>query len=186
LLYSVINVKLDGSNVVNESQQQFYAEPNDIWKISLLLYSLRVKVSDGLFGSAAGKSVNLIYPDGQVNNYQLDPSGWVEIHGLARGNYSVEVVGAKGLGNHIPVALSRNQEANIMVLTYTDLSIAGFIGVLIALALLLYGRRGTLIASLKKRQSTPQRADNALILADEIQPANNTGMPQKDELIKWS
>ncbi len=186
LLYSVINVKLDGSNVVNESQQQFYAEPNDIWKISLLLYSLRVKVSDGLFGSAAGKSVNLVYPDGQVNNYQLDPSGWVEIHGLARGNYSVEVVGAKGLGNHIPVALSRNQDANIKVLTYTDLSIAGFIGVLIALALLLYGRRGTLIASLKKRQSITQRADNALILADEIQPANNTGMPQKDELIKWS
>jgi hypothetical protein len=57
---------------------------------------------------------------------------------------------------------------------------------LIALALLLYGRRGTLIASLKKRQRTTQRADNALILTDEIQPANNTGMPQKDELIKWS
>ncbi len=99
LLYSVINVKLDGSNVVNESQQQFYAEPNDTWKISLLLYSLKVKVSDGLFGSAAGKSVNLLYPDGQVTNYPLDTSGWVEVHGLARGSYSIEVVGAKGLGN---------------------------------------------------------------------------------------
>lgn len=186
LLYSVINVKLDGSNVVNESQQQFYAEPNDTWKISLLLYSLRIRVDDGLFGSPAGKSINLLYPNGQVNNYPLDPTGAVEIHGLARGNYTIQVAGARGLGNRMPVALSRNQDANIKVLTYTDLGIVGTLGIFVALALLLYGRRGILLSSLRKRQQTVRGANNALLRADDIRPAEGQRMAPKDELIKWS
>jgi hypothetical protein len=186
LLYSVINVKLDGSNVVNESQQQFYAEPNDTWKISLLLYSLKIKVNDGLFGSAAGKSINLLFPNGQVSNYPLDTSGQVEIHGLARGNYSIEVVGTRGLGNKMPVALSRNQDANIKVLTYTDLGIVGTLGFLTALALLIYGRRGVLLSSLRNRQRMVRKADHALLSADDIQPAEKQGKPPRDELIKWS
>ena len=186
LLYSVINVKLDGSNVVNESQQQFYAEPSDTWKISLLLYSLQIKVSDGLFGSTVGKSVNLLFPDGQVNNYPLNPNGAVEIHGLARGNYTIQVVGAQGLGNRMPVALSRNQAANIKVLTYMDLGIVGTLGFVFALALLIYGRRGILMTNLRKRQQSVQRAGNSLLLSDDIQPAERQGTSANDELIKWS
>jgi hypothetical protein len=186
LLYSVINVKVDGSNVVNSSQQQFYAGPNDTWKITLLLYSLRVKVSDGLFGSASGKSINLHYPDGQVTNYPLDSAGIVEIHGLARGNYTIEIIGVKGLGNRIPVALSRNQNANVKVLTYVDISIVGFIGVLIALSLLLYGRRKSLISARLKRQHTIPGVDGPLFVSDGIQSAENNPAPPKDEIIKWS
>jgi hypothetical protein len=141
MLYSVISVKLDGSNVVNASQQQFYAEPNDTWKISLLLYSLQVQVQDGLFGSAVGKSINLLYPDGEVKNFQLDKNGAVAIHGLARGNYTIEVLGVRGLGNKTPVALSRNQNASMKILTYMDIGIIGAFGLAVALALLLFGRR---------------------------------------------
>jgi hypothetical protein len=186
LLYSVINVKVDGSNVVNSSQQQFYAEPNDTWKITLLLYSLQVRVSDGLFGSAAGKSINLLFPDGEVSNYPLDAAGSAEIHGLARGNYTIEVVGAKGLGNRIPVALSRNQNASIKVLTYTDIGIISIIGFLIALSLLIYGRRKSLISTLKNRQQTSQGEASPLLVSDGIQSAENDPASPKDEIIKWS
>jgi hypothetical protein len=186
LLYSVVSVKLDGSNVVNEAQQQFYAEPNDTWKISLLLYSLRVNVNDGIFGSATGKSINLVFPNGQINNYPLDPTGQVEIHGLARGNYSIQVMGTRGLGTKVPVALSRNQNDTIKVLTYTDVGIVGIFGFFVALALLLYGRRALLLSTLRKRQRTIRRADNAMLLSDDIQPAEKQGTPPKDELIKWS
>ncbi len=187
MLYSVINVTLDGSNVVNSSQQQFYAEPNDTWKISLLLYELHIKVSDGLFGSATGRSVNLLFPNGKIVNYPLDSTGNVDIHGLARGNYTMQVVGAAGLGNRMPVALSRNQEANFKILTYTDVGIIGSLGLFVALGLILYGRRRILFSTIRTRQQSVQRAGNhALLLQDDIQPADSSNTPPKNEIIKWS
>jgi hypothetical protein len=86
----------------------------------------------------------------------------------------------------MPVALSRNQDANIKVLTYTDLGIVGILGFLMALALLFYGRRSLFLSSLRRRQRTVRRAGNALMLADDIQPAEQQGKRPKDELIKWS
>jgi hypothetical protein len=186
LLYSVISVKVDGSNVVNASQQQFYAEQNDNWKISLLLYSLTVKVNDGLFGSATGNSINLVYPNGEVKNYLLDKTGSVQIHGLARGNYSVEAVGAKGLGNKMPVALSRNQDANMKVLTYMDIGIMGFLGFLVALALFLFGRRQVLIKMIRTQQQLEPSRQGSLLEVDEILPADGNSAPPKDEVVKWS
>ncbi len=185
LLYSVVNVKLDGSNVVNESQQQFYAEPNDNWKITLLLYSLKVTVHDGLFGSPIGKSVDIVYPDDQVKNYPLDSTGSVEIHSLARGNYTVKAVGVSGMGNTMPVALSRSQAATMKVLTYFDIAVVGILGGIIALALLLYGRRETLLPALMQRRTLPSM-DQALLEVDDILPADGKGAQPKDELIKWS
>jgi hypothetical protein len=140
LLYSVLSVTVDGSNVVNQSQQRFYTYPRENWPISLLLYSLRISAKDGLFGSPVGKSVNVEFPDGRVLNYPLDQTGMVEIPSLARGNYYIELVGANGLSNRTPVALSRNQDISTKVVTYLDLTIAGALGAFIALGLLLYGR----------------------------------------------
>lgn len=187
MLYSVLSVKLDGSNVVNASQQQFYAEPNDNWKISLLLYSLQVKVSDGLFGTPVGKSINLLYPNGQNKAFPLDRTGSVEIHGLARGNYTVQIMGAKGLGNKMPVALSRNQSADMKILTYVDVGIIGFLGFVVAIAMLIYGRRQVFLKMLRNQQQpvTPH-PQNALLDTNEILPADGKNAPPKDEVIKWS
>jgi hypothetical protein len=140
LLYSVLSVTVDGSNVVNQSQQRFYTYPVENWPISLLLYSLRINARDGLFDSPAGKSVNVEFPNGQVVNYPLDQTGTVEIHSLARGIYYTELVGTYGLSNRTPVALSRNQDVNTKVITYLDLTAVGVLGAFIALGLLLYGR----------------------------------------------
>ncbi len=151
LLYSVISVTIDGSSVVNQAQQKFYANQNDTWPISLLLYSLQVEVKDVLFGTPVGEAVELEYPDKQVKTYPLGPLKTAEIHSLARGIYHLEVTGTNGLNTTIPVALSRNQKVSVTVVTYQDLAVAGTIGVIAALGLVLYGRPW-LIGNLFKRK----------------------------------
>jgi hypothetical protein len=140
LLYSVLTVTVDGSNVVNQSQQKFFTYPVENWPISLLLYSLRINAKDGLFGNPVGKSVNVQFPDGRIQNYPLDKSGSVEIRSLARGNYFVELVGTYGMSNKTPVALSRNQDVNTKVITYLDITVVALMGAILAAGLFLYGR----------------------------------------------
>ncbi len=149
LLYSVVSVKVDGSNVVNQSQQRFYTHSNETWPISLLLYSLRISAQDGMFGSAVGKSVNVEFPNGQTTNYPLNSTGTVDIHSLARGMYYIDLVGAHGLDSRIPVALSRNQTVQTKIITYLDLTVFALLGALVAVGLLLYGRPWILHAALR-------------------------------------
>lgn len=151
LLYSVIDVMVDGSNVVNKSQQRFYTHPGDNWEISLLFYTMRIDARDGLFGNKLGKSVNLEFPDGSVKNYPLK-NGVAEITSLPRGIYTIEFVGIKGMSNRTPVALSRDQDVHTKVITYLDMVVVGLLGVLVALGMLFYGRPKLIRALLGRRQ----------------------------------
>ncbi len=188
LLYSVISVMTDGSNVVNSSQQQFYALPNDTWKISMLLYSINLSASDGLFNFPTGKSINLVAPDGTVKNYPLDPTGSVEIHSLARGSYSIQLVGVTGLGNRTPVALSRNQNVSIKEVSVLDMGVLGVIGTMLTLGLLLYGRPRMFSFLVRRNQPKVMAFQEALIETDgeDALQIKRQGDRQNDELIKWS
>jgi hypothetical protein len=151
LLYSVISVTIDGSSVVNQAQQRFFANPNDNWSISLLLYSLHVEVKDALFGIPIGETVSLDFPDGKIVDYPLDNLKKVDIRSLARGIYHINVTGINGLHTTIPVALSRNTQVNVSIVTYLDLAVAGTIGVITALGLVIYGRPWLIGNLLKKK-----------------------------------
>jgi hypothetical protein len=140
LLYSVNSVTIDGSNVVNSAQQRFYAKADDTWSISLLLYSLHITARDALLASPTGKSVELIFPNGQASYYPLDKSGRLDVHALARGNYRVNLLGTNGLGTSTPVALSRNQVVNLNIITKMDLMAFGFVSAGLAMGLVIYGR----------------------------------------------
>jgi hypothetical protein len=153
LLYSTVSVTVDGSNVVNQSQQKFYASPNDTWQISLLLYSLQIHARDGLFASPVGKNVELQFPDGKIVKYPLDSSGNVQIHSLARGLYSFKIDGINGLTNPTPVALSRDQVVDVKAITFLDLGIVGFLGLVLVLGLIIYGRPWLFIPSKQKHQN---------------------------------
>jgi hypothetical protein len=150
LLYSTINVTVDGSNVVNQSQQKFFASPNGTWQISLLLYSLQIHARDGLFASPAGKNIELQFPDGKIVKYPLDASGNAQIHSLARGLYTFKIEGINGLTNPTPVALSRDQVVDIKAITFLDIGIVGFLGLILVFGLLIYGRPWLLSPSKKK------------------------------------
>ncbi len=140
LLYSVTQVMVDGSNVVNKSQQQFYAQPNGTWTISLLFYSLRIQSTDALFGFPEGKSVELDFPNGQVQTYPLDSSGAVQVSSLARGDYSFRVLGVRALNTLAPIALSKDQTVATRVVSYLDIGVVGSLGLLLAIPLFVVGR----------------------------------------------
>jgi hypothetical protein len=186
LLYSVITVMADGSNVVNSSQQQFYALADDTWQISMLLYSISFSASDGLFNFPVGTSINLMAPDGTVKNYPLDLAGTTEIHSLARGNYSVQLVGAFGLGSRTPVALSRNQSVAVKEISFLDLAVLGVVGIVLTLGLLLYGRPQIFTSLLRRNQPQVMAIENASIGPDgnrSIQIAPK-GVSPSDEFFK--
>ncbi len=156
LLYTVTNVTVDGSNVVNKSQQQFYAQPNGTWTISLLLYGLRVQSSDALFGFAEGKQLLLQLPNGSVQTHPLDSTGSAQMFSLARGSYNVLVTGAQGISSEIPVALSKDQTVPVKIITYLDMAVVGGAGLLLAIALVVFGRLGAR-RSASRRAATERR-----------------------------
>lgn len=140
LLYTVTSVMVDGSNVVNKAQQQFYAKPNGTWTITLLFYSIQVQARDALFGFPVGKAVNLELPNGQIQSVPLDSTGTARASSLARGQYYFQVTGAKGFSPRSPVALSKDQSITARVISFIDMGAVFAAGMLIAIALLVFGK----------------------------------------------
>jgi len=132
LQYAVASVVFDGSNVVNRFQQRFEVQGDDDWGITLLLYDARLAGRDALFGGHVGSGVLLRYPDGRSVEQAFGADGAAAFHNLARGTYHVRVVGAAGFAPLAPLALSRDQDAGLKVLTILDMTVLG--GALLGLA----------------------------------------------------
>jgi predicted RNA-binding Zn-ribbon protein involved in translation (DUF1610 family) len=140
ILYSVISVVIDGSNVVSQAQQRFYADPNDVWPVKLLLYSASFTAHDALFRFPIGTGIHVVYPDGDLQAFDFNSDQGHTLTGVARGIYRVTVTGAKGYAPATPIALSRNQAVDLMVFSYIDLSVLLFIGAILGFGLLFFGR----------------------------------------------
>lgn len=138
--YSLESVMMDGSNVVNKTQQRFYVNSRSLWKIELLLYSARFSAKDGLFGFPVGTGIRLEYPDANTRFIPWDKDGQVRVDSLPRGAYRVSVQDPGGISPPTPMVLSQDQEAALSVLTYLDLGIAGSLGVTLVVGLLFIGR----------------------------------------------
>jgi hypothetical protein len=140
ILYSVMSIVIDGANVVSQAQQRFYVHENDLWNIQVLLYSVRFTARDALFGFPIGTGIHMEYPDGDAQSYTFDPKEGYALEGLARGIYRVTVTGAQGYAPPTPIALSRNQDVELMVFSYLDMGFLASIGLLLSVGLLWYGR----------------------------------------------
>jgi hypothetical protein len=140
--YSVESVMIDGSNVVNSSQQRFYLKPNDLWVIQALLYSAHFSAHDAFLGFPMGSGVRLQYPDGHSEDFAFGPEGELQLPDLARGLYRVTVLGVEGAGLSFPtpIALSRDQTVSIPILSFLDLTLGSIMLGALALALLFSGR----------------------------------------------
>jgi len=150
ILYSVRRVMIGGTNVVREAKYRFYPR----WvrgrvKIRLLLYSLRIQSSDKLFGFGVGSGLRLTYPNGHARVVRFEHGAHAYLNSLPRGTYHVTIM-AHGMNSSVPVALTRNQNVTLDVVTYLDLLV--FFGSLVGGALvLLLLRRPTLRARLHPR-----------------------------------
>ncbi len=138
--YAVENVVIDGTNVVNQAQQRYLVSPGDVWQVELLLYYARIQAKDALFGTPIGEQVMIEYPSGRQEIHPFGPQDKLTLGPLARGLYTLQVLGVSGMAPRTPVALSRDQDVELKVLTSLDITLGISAGILGALGLLLYGR----------------------------------------------
>jgi hypothetical protein len=138
--WSVEEALVDGSNVVNRTEQRKVFEKKDRWSIRLLLYSVRFTSKDAILGSPVGSHVVIEYPDGSVRRVPLNEDGSVEVRSLARGHY-VAHVDASGISPATPISVSRaHQEAELKVISYVDLGLFAFVMIGLAIGLAIIGR----------------------------------------------
>ncbi len=137
--YILERVDVDGQNVVNNGQQRFLVAPDDEWEVELLLYSVRLMPHDALFGFPVGDAVTLTYPNGESARIPSE-DGALTVRWLARGMYRVSVPDAPGWSPVTPVALSRDQEVKLRVITYLDMAVVILAGLGLAVGLLHVGR----------------------------------------------
>jgi hypothetical protein len=138
--WSVEEAFVDGSNVVNRTEQKRTFEKEARWPIRLLLYSVKFTSQDAILGSPVGTHVVIEYPDGGVRRVPLNDDGTVEVTSLARGHY-LAYVDAPGISPSMPISVSKErQEAKLKVISYLDLGLFAFVLVGTAVGLAFIGR----------------------------------------------
>jgi hypothetical protein len=142
ILYYFREIIVDGANVVNKSEQRFRIRPDDVWPVQVLLYAAHFSARDAMFRFPIGKGIALTYPDGHTEEFLFaDPEkAEVVVAGLARGSYSARIIGAGGSAPPTPVHLSRDQNVELLMLSYLDISLIVGIPLLIALVFFFIGR----------------------------------------------
>ncbi len=139
ILYSVKSVMMDGSSVVNQYEQRFYPEQGLQLPITVSLFSMHISTRDALFGFSVGSAVRLQRPDGRTDRLPFGPNHDLSLSSLPRGPYKLKIDGY-GISSSPSVALSRNQEVEVRVISYLDIAVVGTLGLVGVFGLLVVGR----------------------------------------------
>ena len=166
ITYSVMEVMVGGSDVVNQAQQRFYlAKPDDPTKrprghlslvtknfpIRLSLYDAFFSTHDLLFRGPVGHAIQITYPDGRKREVALD-HGKVWLHSMPRGLYHVKVKTSAGIPMTVPVSLSKNQRMQLKVISYGDV-LGSFAVFALVSIVLVTARRPALRAAIRRQIS---------------------------------
>ncbi len=138
--WSVESVTVRGVNLVHRAQTRFLPRERSDIKLELLFFSAHFQITDMFFGSARTGTIELTYPDGEVITHQLDADGELFLPSVPRGEYQV-LIDSSGPRIARPVVISRNQEVNLDLLTWLDITIVGVAGSLFLVVPLVIGRR---------------------------------------------
>jgi phospholipase C len=160
--YAAERVVVTGANVVHRAQQRFFPARTPEIQLRLLLFSARFEVHDALLGFPIGSAVQLRFPDGRVEHYELGSRGEVTVSALPRGDYRVSA-DALGISSSRPVALSGDQRVEVRVISWLDIAVVLLVLASIALGLM-YARR-------------PARARTAACLVAALAVASAVGAP---------
>jgi phospholipase C len=174
LHYAAEKVLVAGSNVVHRGQQRFIPAGNRTIQLRLLLFAVRVTVRDALLGFPIGSHMRLRYPNGRERREALGPNADLTLKSLPRGDYRVSVE-ALGISSSRPVALSRDQEVELRVISWLDLAVVLLGLASIALALL-FVRRPTPVRRSAARHLSCLLLLVAVAMSSE-QPARAEGPP---------
>jgi hypothetical protein len=141
LSYSVQTVLMDGTNVVDAGKQRFTPATQPTVVVTGQLYDMTISAGDALFGTPIGTHARVIGPDGVVTSVRFDRTHNAALHHLPRGKYHVTVTGVRGMAMDEQITLSRDQAVRTTVLSAADVATTAGTLLLIAIALLLVGRR---------------------------------------------
>ncbi len=139
LHYAAEKVLVAGSNVVHRGQQRFFPAERPAMQIRLLLFAVRVTARDALLGFPIGSAVRLQYPNGGERREALGPRAELTLTSLPRGDYRVGVE-ALGVSSSRPVALSRDQDVSLRVISWLDVAVV-LLGLGSVALALLFARR---------------------------------------------
>lgn len=149
--YRVTEVPLGGQNAVNRGQQRFAASSPLTVKIGVLAFNLVVQGRDALLKSPIGTEVTITDPTGGTRVLQLD-AGSSATTLLPRGEYSLAIHGGGGIAITTPVALSREQHADVLFVSLLDIALVIGIVLTLVVSLILIGRPHFL----KRRRGNPK------------------------------
>jgi hypothetical protein len=138
--YALDSVTVDGTNVVNRAQQHFTPSRSRRLDVRLLFNVAKFSARDAIFQFPVGSGVRLQYPNGRTRVLSFGDKSIVVVPGLPRGHYDVKVIGG-GWSPFRPVALSRNQDVTLTVITYLDIGVMVFVLLAVCAAVFLYRRR---------------------------------------------
>lgn len=137
--WTLEDAKIGGLGIVNRNQLKFYPDETPEPLANLLLFDAHAHALDAFFGrSLGGSELKLIYPNQRVEMHRFDDDGRLVLRNLPRGQYDMVVIGP-GLKMKSPVAITRNQDIDLKVLTYLDLAAIVLLGLLLSGGLLAYG-----------------------------------------------
>jgi hypothetical protein len=170
--WRVQEVDYAGSNLVNDSQQEFRPSEQQTVGVELLFYRIEVHAHDALFGFSRNGAVVFGYPDGSSHRFRLDSQGDATLPPLPRGTYTATVTGQ---GPKLPTSLtvSRDQEVQLPTYSWADVGtvLGGVLLVAVAVAWIGYARR-------RHRSSAAEpdlpRPDGAAVPPGANNPADGT------------
>lgn len=124
--YSVRQVIVGGSNVVYSGRQNFFVQRQRTWTVKVLLFSMRVRVRDALFGFPIGSAVRVTRLGGASRIVPLGSDHAVTLTGLPRATYQLAAEGL-GFGLSAPSTLSKPQDAKLLLFSWVDVAaVCGF------------------------------------------------------------
>jgi len=137
--YRISDVSLGGVNVVNHGQQRFTASGPQTVRVGLLVFNLVVQGRDALLKTPSGSHVTITDPDGGQRALELDDAASATIL-LPRGEYTIVIGEGLGIPITTPVALSRGQQADVLIVSLLDIALVVGVGLILVLGLILVGR----------------------------------------------
>jgi hypothetical protein len=137
--YRIVSVPLDGADVVNRGQQHFAADVAKTIPVELLVFYLSVQGRDSLLRTSTGSSVKIISANGSTQVVTLDRDARATVR-LPRGVYRLAVGGSLGIPLTAPVALSRDQAVDLLLISVLDIALVLVIAIALAVGLIVIGR----------------------------------------------
>jgi hypothetical protein len=137
--YRVAEVPLGGQNAVHQGQQRFDVSSPQTVTIPLLAFNLVVQGRDALLKTPWGTKVTITDPAGGKRTLDLDADSTTTTL-LPRGEYTIAIDGGSGFAVATPVALSREQHADVLIVTMLDIVLVIGVALIIVVSLILIGR----------------------------------------------